>query len=87
MILFDQAWACAHTGTAVVEGYSPKEGLAHGSLDVTVSVCARHHQVLRAQLDGCGMTPYSLNMVSDRLCGTRTTFEENTYTSTYPGTE
>lgn len=85
MITFDRFGACTGVATYRVEGYSPANGLAHGSLDVTVTACVDCHLAVRQQIEECGMTPYSLGMVTDiRPCGERTTFAENSFTTQYP---
>ena len=85
MITFDRFGTCTGVATYKVEGYTPKNGLAHGSLDVTVNACVDCHQKVRTQLIECGMTPYSLGMVTDvQPCGDRTTFADNSFTTQYP---
>lgn len=81
-VTFDRANDCTGVATYRVEGYSPLNGLAHGSLDVTVNACVDCHQAVRNQIIDCGMTPYSLGMVTDiQPCGERVTFRPNRYTS------
>jgi hypothetical protein len=83
-IHFDQVGHCGAVAVYKVEGYSPKDGMAHGSLDVTVAVCAACHPVVRQQLIGCGMTPYTLGAVTDiRPCRERVTYAPKSYTTTY----
>jgi hypothetical protein len=83
-ITFDRANDCTGVATYRVEGYSPLNGLAHGSLDVTVTACLDCHPEIRRGLENCGMTPYSLGMVTDiQPCGERMTFSPNRYTSSY----
>lgn len=85
MITFDTVGTCTGVATYTVECYSPADGFAHGSLDVTVTTCVDCHQALRKQLEDCGMTPYSVSMgTSIRPCGERCTFAENSYTTKYP---
>lgn len=77
---------CTGVATYRVEGYSPKNGLAHGSLDVDIAACLDCHATVRQQLVDVGMTPYSIGMVTDiRPCGERTVFEDCTYTAAHPG--
>lgn len=84
-IRFDQVGTCTGVATYRVEGYTPKNGLAHGSLDVTVTACLDCHPAVRQQIEECGMTPYSLGMVTDvQPCGERVTFAENNYTEQHP---
>ena len=82
-ITFDHVGTCPHKTTVMVEGYSPRDGRAHGSLDVTVRVCDACHQTTRTQLFACGMTPYSRPTRTEMGCGDRTTFEENKYSTVY----
>lgn len=85
MITFDRIGSCTGVATYRVEGYTPLNGLAHGSLDVDIAACLACHETVRTQLIECGMTPYSLGMVTDvRPCGERTTFADNSFTTKYP---
>lgn len=84
-IRFDHVGQCSGSATVMVEGYSPANGMAHGSLDVTLHVCADCLPAYRQQLDACGMTPYSRQSVTGRECGERATFADNKYTAQYPG--
>jgi hypothetical protein len=85
-ITFDRVGVCTRPGTYLVEGYSPANGMAHGSLDVTVRVCGDCHQTLRQQLWDCGMTPYSREGVWTNIeCGDRTVFSTNKYVTMYAG--
>lgn len=83
---FDRDRVGACTGVAVyrIEGYTPLNGLAHGSLDVVVATCTDCYHSVRAQMSACGLTPYSpYSMVAVsqvRPCGERTTFAPNRYT-------
>lgn len=93
MITFDRVGGCDNSVTMLIEGYSPKDGRAHGSLDVTIRSCADCHQIYRTQLFACGMTAYSYTGTvshddrNGRLvalrCGDRATYEANKYTTTY----
>lgn len=84
MITFDQVGTCTGVATYRVEGYTPKNGRAHGSLDVAITACVDCHPIVRQQLDDLRMTPYSLGMVTDiRPCGERVTFAPNRHTDTY----
>lgn len=84
MITFDRVGTCTVVATCRVEGYSPANGLAHGSLDVTVTACVDCHATVRQQLIDCAMTPYSIGMGADiRPCGERVTFSENSFTAQY----
>lgn len=84
-ITFDRMDTYAGVATYRVEGYSPKDGRAHGSLDVDIAVCVDCHGKIRQRLIDCGMTPYSLSAVTEiRPCGERTTFSENSFTTKYP---
>lgn len=80
---FDQVGQCHGTATVMVEGYSPKDGRAHGSLDVTVHVCSGCHERVRRELWTCGMTPYSIQSAAMRTCGERTIFDDNEYARMY----
>lgn len=86
-ITFDVVGSCTNLPTRQVEGYNAKDGLAHGSLDVTVSVCEDCHQTVRTQITSCGMTPYSLPPCLDMTgrCGDRGTYEPNKYSTVYEG--
>jgi len=77
---FDHIGVCTSTATVMVEGYSPKDGRAHGSLDVTVHVCKDCHGAIRDSLWACSMTPYSRPSSAERRCGERTIFEDCAYT-------
>jgi hypothetical protein len=91
VITFDRVGNCGNFVTMLIEGYSPKDGRAHGSLDVTIRSCRECHQTYRDQLEACGMTPYSYTgsvshterkgRMVPLLCGDLTTFAENAYTN------
>lgn len=74
MITFGRVGECPAPVVYVVEGYSPGDGLAHGSLDVVVHACEGCMASVRAGLDDRGMTPYSVRAESKRLCGEMTMF-------------
>lgn len=65
---------CGAPATTCVEGYSPRDGRAHGSLDLTVYACADHATFARTDwLSGltaytCASTPVG------RRCGERFDF-------------
>ncbi|WP_371528396.1 hypothetical protein OG302_22400 [Streptomyces sp. NBC_01283] len=61
---------CGAPAAALIEGYSPRDGLAHGSLDLTVYACDEHATTARTDWLR-GMTPYSMPSPSGRRCGTR----------------
>lgn len=93
-ITFDHVGTCPNTPAMVIEGYSPKDGRAHGSLDVTIRACADCHQTYRTQIISCGMTPYSFSGCASHAdrpsgalvalsCGDRTVFETNKYVARY----
>lgn len=82
-IRFDHVGACQAEATFIVEGYSPRDGHAHGSIDVVQRACDDCHLVVRSQMEECGLTPYSALLVTDRRCGDRTVYGENKYTDTY----
>lgn len=94
-ITFDRVGTCTSYPTMVVEGYTPREGRAHGSLDVTVRTCADCHQTYRTQIISCGMTPFSFTgsvihedrsgVMTPLVCGDRTVFDENKYVTVYSG--
>lgn len=85
MITFDRVGICLNKARMAVEGYSPRNGRAHGSLTVDVLVCSECHQAVRDSIEACGMTPYTTqSQALDRLCGERTTFEANSYSNTHP---
>lgn len=82
---FDRVGTCTAVATRLVEGYSPADGRAHGSLDVTVHVCQECLGGLRERLWRSGMTPYTCVSASGRVCGERTIFDDNEYVKNYPG--
>lgn len=81
---FDRVGTCDGTATAMVEGYSPADGRAHGSLDVTVHVCSGCLGRLREELWRAGMTPYTCVSTAERACGERTIFDDNEYVRMHP---
>jgi hypothetical protein len=94
-IRFDKVGKCPSYPTMLVEGYTPREGRAHGSLDVTVRCCADHHQKYRDEINACGMTAFSFTgsvvqgerggVTTPLLCGDRTIFDDNEYISAHKG--
>ena len=64
---------CGAPATVRFEGYSPRDGLAHGSLDLAVYACADHATQARAEwLDG--LLPYRTAAAGDSRCGERFDF-------------
>jgi hypothetical protein len=83
-ITFDRVGSCPAMAVVIVEGYTPANGLAHGSLDVTVRACDACHHTVRDQMDACGMTPYTVQPRSVARCGDRTVFQPSRYTEAHP---
>ncbi|GHA83121.1 hypothetical protein [Streptomyces chryseus] len=68
---------CTGTVTSAIEAYSPRDGLAHGSLDATAYVCPAHVQTARAMWEGQGLTPYTAKAGrGSTRCGSLTDFRE-----------
>jgi hypothetical protein len=86
-ITFDRTGDCPRPAVTVVEGYTPLDRRAHGSLDVVVHACQECAQETRKRLDECGMTPYSLPLPQgfQRACGERMAFQGNAYTAVWAG--
>ncbi|MGW4757500.1 hypothetical protein [Streptomyces chartreusis] len=59
---------CGAPATVRFEGYSPRNGLAHGSLDLAVYACAEHAPRARAEWLG-DLMPYRTLTAGDALCG------------------
>jgi hypothetical protein len=81
--VFDHVGDCLNPATVSVEGYSTKDGQAHGSLDVVVRTCDDCHPRVRTQLIDCHMTPYSIPAAHGRRCGDRAILKECAYTQAY----
>jgi hypothetical protein len=81
----DHVGDCPNPATVSVEGYSAKDGRAHGCLDVVVRACDDCHPTVRAQLIDCSMTTYSRLTALVRRCGDRLVFQECAYTQAHPG--
>lgn len=93
-ITFDHIGSCPNPPVFLIEGYTPKHGLAHGSLDVTVRACQGCFEGRRLQIEACGMTPYSFTgcpthsegaegRLTALSCGDRTVFQENAFTAAH----
>lgn len=69
---------CSARAVYVVEGYAPADGRAHGSLDVTVRVCAEHVEECRTKwLAELGApTPYVFLVAVPAVCGDMTDFRD-----------
>lgn len=64
---------CGAPATVRYEGYSPRNGLAHGSLDLTVYACEEHDSQARTEwLDG--LLAYRTLTVGTSRCGERFDF-------------
>ncbi|MCT9107940.1 hypothetical protein N4G69_20260 [Streptomyces mirabilis] len=59
---------CGAPATDRIEGYSARDGLAHGSLDAIVYACPDHASEARAQWLS-GLTPHSSATSGGRHCG------------------
>lgn len=66
---------CTAEAVVCVEGYSPRDGRAHGDLDVAVYVCEAHHETARTEWLA-GLTPYTIKRAVGRRCGQVTAFAE-----------
>lgn len=77
-ITFGKRGSCTLPATRTVEGYSPKDGLAHGELDVVFHSCEAHHQEAREQWLR-GLTAYTVaqSPKPPRICGQFTDFTDN----------
>ncbi|MEU2975988.1 hypothetical protein ABZ678_02965 [Streptomyces hirsutus] len=72
--MLDRIGECGTAAAVRLEGYSPRQGLAHGSLDVIVYACEEHKATARAEwLEG--FTPYTTAATGTAQCGDRFTFE------------
>lgn len=64
---------CTAPAVKVVEGFAPKGGYAHGSLDIVVYVCEEHHEDARKKWCPSfgATTPYTLQgpPVYPKVCG------------------
>lgn len=59
-----RAHVCDRPVTRAVEGYSPRDGLVHGSLDLVMHVCPEHVETARQVVSMVwGLTPYTALMV------------------------
>ncbi|MDQ0933782.1 hypothetical protein [Streptomyces turgidiscabies] len=59
---------CGAPATVSFEGYSPRNGLAHGSLDIIVHACDEHAVQARAEWLGT-LTPYRTTPGATSRCG------------------
>ncbi len=59
---------CGAPATARIEGYSPRGGIAQGSLDLAVYACDQHAQQARTEWLG-GLNPHTMPCVVDAQCG------------------
>lgn len=71
----DQPQPCGKLAVYRVEGYSPRDGRMHGSLDAVVYACEDHHDAARNGWLG-ELTPFSgsVDVDSDSLCGDSTDY-------------
>lgn len=74
-VTFSTVGACSADAVVCVEGYSPRDGRAHGNLDVAVYVCKAHEEIARTEWLA-GLTPYSTPATQGRRCGYVTAFAE-----------
>jgi hypothetical protein len=74
-ITFSTIGTCTAPAAVCVEGYSPRDGRAHGSLDVVVYACEKHAEVARTEWLA-SLTPYGTTPVPGPRCGEMTTFTE-----------
>lgn len=59
---------CGAPATACIEGYSPRHGLAHGSLDRAVYACTTH--TAQARIEWLGdLLAYTASTTGARRCG------------------
>lgn len=65
---------CTATATSCIEGYSPRDGRAHGSLDTTTYTCAAHAPATRAEVEAAGLTAYTCETSGLFTCGERFDF-------------
>lgn len=76
-ISFGKRGTCTLPATRTVEGYSPKDGAAHGELDVVYHSCEAHHQEAKEQWLR-GLTAYTVaQRPRQRVCGQFTDFTDN----------
>ncbi|CAM5536118.1 hypothetical protein [Streptomyces canus] len=59
---------CGAAATARIEGYSPRGGVAHGSLDLAVYACAEHAAQARAEWLG-DLRPHTMPLALPAKCG------------------
>lgn len=59
---------CGAPATARIEGYSPRNGRLHGSLDLAVYACAEHVAQARDTWLG-NLLPHTTRYVTDARCG------------------
>lgn len=64
---------CGAPATTRFEGYSPRNGLAHGSLDLAVYACETHASQARTEWLG-NLLPYRTLTAGDSRCGERFDF-------------
>lgn len=64
---------CGAPATVRLEGYSARDGLAHGSLDVIVYACQEHTDTARTEWLA-GLTPYGSPVIGTARCGDRFSF-------------
>lgn len=73
---------CTAPAVRVVEGYNPKDGIAHGSLDVVVYVCEEHHAAARdmwVQAVGAASSwTRSQPPITPHLCGALVDYRDTT---------
>ncbi|MCP2327611.1 hypothetical protein HDA40_006118 [Hamadaea flava] len=61
---------CGQPATVRIEAYSPRDGLAHGTLDVSVNVCDAHVEPVSATLRQAGFTAHRDGQAqSGKRCG------------------
>ncbi|MFE5773690.1 hypothetical protein ACFQ7O_35650 [Streptomyces sp. NPDC056485] len=74
-ITFGKTGVCTRPAERAVEGYSPRDGLAHGELDRVVYACEEHREEART-VWLAGLTAHALprSATTTRTCGSFTDF-------------
>lgn len=60
---------CGRAASARIEAYSPRDRLAHGSLDASVYACGDHAQAAVDALAAAGFSPYQMPVSGPLVCG------------------
>ncbi|WP_331718580.1 hypothetical protein OHU23_41230 (plasmid) [Streptomyces virginiae] len=72
-ITFTKLGRCTLPATRTLEGYSARDGRAHGELDKVVRACDAHVETARTDWLA-GLTPYAVTHTGSSVCGQLTDF-------------